>query len=790
VSLAAAWLLFPALLVGLSVGCGLLVERVSGIRVPGALLPATGLAAIVVCGQFLTLTDATAELTAPAAALLGVVGLGLAGREALARVDPWAAGAAGACFAAFAAPIVLSGEATFAGYIKLDDTATWLALTDRLMEAGRSLDGLPPSTYEATLAFNLGDGYPIGAFLPLGVGSALSGQDVAWTIQPYMAVLGAMLALALWQIARSVIQSRALCALVAFAGSQSALLYGYYLWGGVKEVAAAMLLAAAVPLAMLAVSRRGEHRALVPIALVCAAVTGVLSAGGALWLAVPLALALALLAGAAGARLAARAAAGLVALVVVLSLPVLLPGGPLPPTSSPLTSSDAEGNLLGPLDPAQAAGVWPVGDFRIDPAELAPVYMLIAVVIAAAFGALVHAWRRREWPLLLYVAGTLGACLVIWALGSPWVDGKALATASPAIPFGAAVAGALLWARGMRVEGALVLIAVIGGVLWSNALQYRDVNLAPRDQLAELEEVGEEFAGEGPTLLTEYQPYGARHFLRDADPEAASELRRRRVRLVDGGTLPKGEFADTDRFRLDDLLVYRTLVLRRGPDQSRPPSVYELAWHGDYYEVWQRPDPPLRRVASHLGLGGGTNPVAEPSCARVRELAETAGGGVVRAARRDPTVVATLDRADYPASWSELGTPAEPVPTDPGEVAASIEIRRAGEYDVWLRGSVRPGVELLVDGTHVGEVRHQLNNAGLSVELGEATLAPGRHEITVRFEGADVHPGSGGAPRSIGPLGLTPGDPADARVVEVAPARATAELCGRRWDWIEAVPAI
>ena len=54
-------------------------------------------------------------------------------------------------FAVFAAPIVLSGEATFAGYIKLDDTATWFAMTDRVMEHGRSLAGLAPSTYEATL---------------------------------------------------------------------------------------------------------------------------------------------------------------------------------------------------------------------------------------------------------------------------------------------------------------------------------------------------------------------------------------------------------------------------------------------------------------------------------------------------------------------------------------------------------------------------------------------------------------------------------------------------------------
>ena len=80
------------------------------------------------------------------------------------------------CFAVYAAPIVLSGEPTIAGFIKLDDTATWLALTDRIMEHGRDLGGLAPSTYEATLHFNLGDGYPIGAFVPFGVGAELLGD--------------------------------------------------------------------------------------------------------------------------------------------------------------------------------------------------------------------------------------------------------------------------------------------------------------------------------------------------------------------------------------------------------------------------------------------------------------------------------------------------------------------------------------------------------------------------------------------------------------------------------------
>ena len=141
---------------------------------PGALLVPTGLAALIVFGQFTTLLDSTAEGTTPVIAVPAVVGWWLGrGRVRRASLPPWLIAAAAGVYLIYAAPVVLTGEATFAGYIKLDDTATWLALTDRLMEHGRSLDGLAPSSYEATLAFNLADGYPIGVFVPLGVGAQL-----------------------------------------------------------------------------------------------------------------------------------------------------------------------------------------------------------------------------------------------------------------------------------------------------------------------------------------------------------------------------------------------------------------------------------------------------------------------------------------------------------------------------------------------------------------------------------------------------------------------------------------
>ena len=144
------WLAFPLLLLALSLGCGLLVERGAGMRLPGALVLPVGFAAVVVISLVVTMHGATAELAAPAVIAIAVGGFVLARNRPRPAVDWWALAAACGVFAVYAAPIVLSGEATFPGYIKLDDDSTFLANLDRVMDHGRRLDGLEPSSYLAT----------------------------------------------------------------------------------------------------------------------------------------------------------------------------------------------------------------------------------------------------------------------------------------------------------------------------------------------------------------------------------------------------------------------------------------------------------------------------------------------------------------------------------------------------------------------------------------------------------------------------------------------------------------
>ena len=739
----------PALLLAVATGVGLGVRRLAAGCVPGALVPGVGFAALALLGWALALI--AAELIAPGLVIAALAGL-VAGRAALRTPDSGAVAVGGMAFVLFAAPVVLSGEATIAGYIKLDDTATWLALADRVLDQGPDTTGLSASTYEATLAVNFENGYPFGGFVPLGAVTRISGVDLAWAFQPYLALIGALLALALWQLGGALVRSRPLRIVSAVGASQAALLVGFYLWGGVKELAVAMLVATACALAADGAGRPGWRPLLAPI-VAGAAVVPFASPAGLVWL-VPVAAGVLLSRLRHGARPVA-VAVGTAAVAAAVAV-VVFPGRQLGLGRGSYTNENDLGNLAGALDPLQALGVWPAADFRFDPpAETLTALALGLLVVGAVWGTLAIV-RARAMAVGAYCFGAVVVAAAIWLVASPWLDAKALAIATPAALFLALLGFSSLTERGHRVAGLSALGVALAAVAWSAVAQWGGVSLAPRAQFDELRAIAGEISGEGPTLMTEYSPYGARYFLRDADPESVSELRRRSIPLAGGGEVEKGRSTDTDLLDPDALAVYRTLVLRRSPAQSRPPSPYRLTWQGEFYEAWQRP---ATRAAlpRRLALGSRSDPVAEPNCRAVRDLA----GGA-----------------------SELIAAASANPVSMPLSEAEVVVERPGGYEVWLAGSVRSAAELMVDGEPVREIRHELNNSGQYVSFGEVPLERGTHRIEFRLSGADLHPGSGGS-LPVGPIALTRGEAADSKLVRV-PASAAGRLCGRAWDWIEA----
>jgi hypothetical protein len=782
-SLLISWAVFPALMAVVLLGCGLAVERLAGRALPTSLLLPVGFAAAVVIGCFTTAEPSLAKLTTPGVVLVAIVGLLTAPRTRSWGSPRWPLIAVGLVFLVYAAPIVASGQATFAGFIKLDDTATWMTLTDRVMEHGRDLSGLARSSYFETLSFNISDGYPIGVFLPLGVIHQLLGTDVAWLIQPYMAFLACLLALCLWQLSGWALSSRPLCALVTVIAAQPALLYGYYLWGGIKELAAAALIALAAALGPALVRRETGWRELAPFAFAVGAIVGVLSITGLAWLG-PLMVAL-LVAGVLAIGPAKASARSLIvlAMVAVVIVPTLT-GDLTPPTSNPLNDPNAQGNLFYPLSALHVFGIWPAGDFRGSPQLAWLTYVLCALVAAGGLYGVIELVRRKGWGPLLYGGGILLAAGVIGLYGSPWVDGKALATASPAVIFLALLAGALLFSDGRRLAGGAMVAVVAVGVGWSTITAYGGVSLAPRDQLAELEDIGHEIASEGPSLMTEYLPYGVRHFLRDSDAEGASELRYHQIPLLTGSPLRKGLWADTDAFDPNGL-QFQTYVLRRSPEQSRPPYPYELTDRGEYYETWER-DPSLPYPIAWKGVGGGRGTDVTLDCATIRGLALQAGpGGSLAASSPLEPIFAKRSAVSWPSDWPTSG--GDPVPAGGGTMTATIKVPQAGRYEAWLEGSVRSSVVLSIDGEEVGEARHELNNEGMYVDLGGLELEPGSHRLSFEFGGADLHPGSARTVDPLGSIALSGNDPAESRVVKV-PVDEAGKLCGKTWDWVEALP--
>ncbi len=590
---AGGWILVPLVLTVVLAGWGLLVDAATGRSLPAALLPGVGMAGLICACGLVVLVDGAGPAIVPLALVGTGAGLVL-GRQRLVGADlaAWAVplGACAGVLLVHALPTLLDGG-VIGGYGRLDDSATWLGLTDRLLEHGRGVEDLPPGTYTRVLQDYLAQGYPVGSLLPLGVASKLSLQDVANGYQPTIAMYAVVLSCSLFAVVRSLVASRPAAALAALVSAQASLFYGYAQWGGVKEVAAAALLATAGAAAVRCLRSDGAGAVAVTL-VVAGALSGVLGVPGGPWI-------LPLLAVAVGSWLwhargaALRPLPALAVLGVAVALPALSMASVLVRTTpttfgaNAITESEGLGRLLEPLSLLQGAGLWPQEDFRLDPGAPALLTLLALGVVILAAGAIVVAVRRRAPALPLLLGVVLLGTAAIVVLGSPWIDAKALAITSPFV----LAAAAVLLARGAADEerrsaaiGALVLVCAI---TVSTTAVARSTPAAPRPELAELREIGEEYAGVGPTLFLAHEVYATRHFLREMDVEGASERRDRFVRLTDGTLPPDYTEVDVSTVAAADLAVYRLLVRRKGAPGVMP-SGYVRLRDGPHWEVWRR----------------------------------------------------------------------------------------------------------------------------------------------------------------------------------------------------------
>ncbi len=784
-TMALAWVVCPLVVATLALGLGLLAARLTRADLSPPALMGVGASALVALATGLTWYPVTVVLAGPALVLGAVAGWVLGWRTlAWDRTRSWSVVAAMGAYACYAAPVLLVGAVSWAGYIKLDDTGTWLAFADRLGSAGYTSDPSSTSTPGVLIRILVGQGYPVGAFADLGVLSRLMSVDAAWLVQPLMATLAAILACILYAATDGLVDSRAWRAAAAFVASQAALLVGYTLWGGLKEITLAVLVASAcVLLAPLRGDSLGGAARGALFALPAAAIFAVAGLAAAVYLAPLLLAQVALLWASRGWRSMLQGAGAFVVVAVALGVGPLssIPAQLETARTTALGGNDDIGNLFGALRPAQLFGVWLSGDFR-SPSELPTlVWVLVSIVALAAVGGIVVSVTHGKPAIPALVLVNLLAVTLAWR--GAWLAGKAMAVASPALLLAACVAFAVLAETGRRFEGVALIGVVAVGVLVSNVMQYRVVWVAPSDEMRELEAIGASTAP-APALLLDYNPVGARHFLRALDVEGAGELRYHQIPMYSGAGLDKAAYADVDDFPVSSLQPYRTLVLRTSVTASRPPSTYDVLVPGRSYEAW-RQNPAAASVLQHFPLGTHDDPAAPAPCDVITQAAARAGpGGRVAVALRAPQVTVPLDGAPLPPGWAAGTSPGSVAVSAPGEVEVPFSVPAAGRYVASYAGSSWGRVGFLLDGKTWYDASGVLTWTGNSTMLPALELAAGAHTLTVQYA-TGWRPGESYVPSELGPVVLSE-TAAEVPVTYVPSATATT-LCGKRADWIEAV---
>lgn len=791
-----SWILYPVVLAVLCLGCGLVVDRLVAGSLPRALLLPVGFAAAVVIATLLTVLDATSELAAPALAVTALAGFALTFRGGrLAALRPsraWLAplAALAIAYAALAAPVVLTGQPGLTGFVRIVDVGSQIDLARWLVEEGRSLPANPDdSSYHVLVNRLLSNGYPGGAQAALGATAQVARIDPLWAWQPFMAWMGAMLALALFALLGRAIPHRGARALAGGVAAQPTILYSYALASGIKELAASLCVALAA--AVIAVA----PRAAMPAGIAIAAGLCAVNIGIAPWMFVLLAAIFGprIVAGLRGReRLAPQRRSSWLALVAVVLVAVPATGAALKLAPLLRAGGPADlGNLAAPVPFWSTIGPWLTGDHRYELSAMgtAMVTPILATFVAtlATIG-FAGAVSRRDRAL--YAVGLAAVIAVGFVIvqGTAWVELKSFAISGPLIVSLAFAGAATLSGGGWRRWLALAAgLGVVASILAGNLLVYRTVPLAPYERHTELEGLGTRYAGQGPALQPSFDEYAA-YLLRDEKLIELDDVPNEVLRTPPAeGSVSFEE--NLDDFSLPFVQRFNLIVLRRGdPLQSRPPSDWQFVESTSYYDVYRRtPSAPV--VVTHHASPGTRS---ARFCETLRDELGRAGP-TAQIAYVAPPAGALLPLPDdvLPPGW--IASDEDRLARGPGRIPVTGEVDRGGDYDVWIRGSFGRRVTVSVDGRQIGSLRWRENYPLHYEPLGHLNLSAGTHRFEIVRGGGGILPGTGneiaaeGIITRIGPISLLRRD--SRPQVRVVGERAGMAACrgDGRLDWLEVV---
>jgi hypothetical protein len=806
------WLGFPLIVLAVSLGCGLLVERIGGWSLPGTVLPGVGLALVVVVASLVTQSATLAPDTTWLAVALALIGY-IAGWKRLAglRPDPYAVGVCVVLFLILAAPTLAFGHVTYYGYGVDGDASFHFLMTRLLLAHGyQPVASLPfqGSTTEMLTAPYLQSAYPFGADLALGALRPLAGQGVPWLYDPFLSTAMTFGALGLLELLRDLVRSRPLRALCAFTAAQSGLAYSFLLISSIKELFTITLITVLVVLVVRTLERRPSARALSPLIVATAAELYVLEIPAVPWLGIPLAAfaVASLLRVRSHLRRPSPRALGGLAVTLAGAIAIVVPIIATAATSFKVTTTVLSvssggvsiGNLLAPLNLWEILGIWPSGDYR------APVTVHVTLAHALLWVALLSAvlgalWtlRRHAWGPLLLLLGNGIAALVLLERATPYAASKVMAILSVTAVLAAMLGAAALHDLTRRWLGWTLALVLALGVLWTNGKAFEHAPLAPAARFAELTRIDHRFRGQGPTYYDMWDFEWPAFFLSDMGPYVPNIYGQPTPRPGTGPrTVPQLQYP----WDLADVTYafqthYRLMVLGRSPFMTRPPADYRLVYEGRYYDVFRRDAGP--RVLSHVVASDEPDaPLYRPApltCRRIARLGARALAEHARLAFAAWTSVASTQasRGIHPATWQKLpiDTAALPygltLPSTAGTLRTTLRVPRAGTYTVWVQGRLTQRMTVTIGAHRVGSIVQQIGPGSMFTDVGRVRLPAGASPVLLtRAARSRLVPTA--VLDTLGEIALSrSGAPPG---VHTVPAREARTLCGRPGlQWIETV---
>ncbi len=788
--------IYPAVLVVLLAGAGLLVDRASAGLVPTPVLLSVGAALLIGATQLVAYIPAIAPASPYVVLAVALAGFVLGRRRAAAvagdvRSRPLCLLVPLLAYLCAVAPVLLAGRASFSAYLIVSDAAVHMIGADYLIRHGMDFSHLDLSnSYGQTINAYYNMHYPSGADTLFGASARLIALPLIWAFQPFNGVILALATGPAWLLARRMGLRGLLAGAAALSVTVPALVYGFVLMSSVKEITALTMI---LTMAALCVGHRrwldAPPRSVIPLAVCLAAGFSALGAAFGAWALTAIIVLGFVAAGELRAgrmrwgHLAAVAGVGLL-VTVIAAWPTWAGVSGSVQVAQNIASTTNRGNLTSTLHPALVFGIWLWGSYQEAPAgsDLVWTQALIILTVIAALIGLVHLARVRAFALLGWLALMLLVWLIVSDYVTAWAGAKTLMLTSPVVVLLAWGGVAGLRASRLRVLAPVLAVALTAAVLVSDAYQYNSTELAPTARYEELGSLNARYSGEGPAIFTDFDEYSL-YQLRDLDI-AGPDFRYRPTDLHDI-TTGHGHSVDLERAPPSELLAYPLIITRRDPLAPRPPSAYTMVWQGRYYQVWRRRDgaPAALAVLS-------TQHGAEPACRAIRAIARTAPAGsrlVAALAPRSIRVHLALSAA--PAGWQFQQNGLSM--TAPGTLRAPFSVPRAGVWELWLQGQLMGTVAVGVDAAELTRISGQVGGDAAVPDIAgpfHVPLSAGGHTLTVRRIRRPLAPGDGGLAVLSGAFLVPSGPAGEPSLLSVAPAR-WRTLCRRPLQWVEVVPA-